>query len=183
MRKTISWLVFLGCGALGAAALRADPLDDLLAGLRSGAVTQVDPAKRAEILKATGAASAKAFDDAIVELYLWEIKASVVDDEHHGGWPYRSFLVYRPQLRELLTKALKERYEAQPDGLLAFALICPAIYARDARLVESLQAYLKDNDSFLYELQAKRIDEYWRPFIKDVLAAEGGGADKPIKKG
>ncbi len=96
---------------------------------------------------------------------------------------HRSFLVQRPPLRGLLTKALTERFETQPDGLPAFALIRPAIYARNARLVERLQAHLRDNDPFLHQVQATQIDACWRPYIRDVLAAEGGDPEKPVKKG
>ena len=168
------------CLAFSAPLLRADRLDDLVAGLRSGAITSVDPAKRAEILKSTGETANNAFHESMVNLYLWEIKASIVDSDNHGGWPYRSFIVYDPDLRGSLTKALKARYEDKPDPVLAYARICPAIYAGDDQAVAGLESYLKQNDSFLYDREQAEVDKYWRPFIKSVLD-EQAAKDKPAK--
>lgn len=172
MKKSSLFLLLAGGLAFCAPLARADQLDDLIAGLRSGAVT-VDPDKRAEILKTTGAAASKSYHDGIVNLYLWEIKTSIVDPDRNGGWPYRSFLVEGdPSVRKNLTKALNERFEAQPDAILAYALICPSIYAGDDKQVESLESYLKDNDSFLYAREQTDVSQYWRPYIKDVLEKE-----------
>ncbi len=169
MKKSSLLLLLAGSLALCASLARADQLDDLIAGLRSGAVT-VDPDKRAEILKTTGAAASKSYHDSIVNLYLWEIKTSIVDPDHNGGWPYRSFLVEDDSpVRKNLTDALKERFDEKPDAILAYASICPAIYAGDDKQVESLESYLKDNDSFLYDREQADVNQYWRPYIKSVL--------------
>ncbi|HTQ32103.1 MAG TPA: hypothetical protein VMI53_12910 [Opitutaceae bacterium] len=168
------------CLAFCASLVRADRLDDLIAGLRSGAITSVDPDKRAEILKSSGQEALKAYNESMVNLYLWEIKASIVDEENHGGWPYRSFLIYDSVLRSSLTKALKARYEDKPDSILAYACICPAIYAGDDKQVADLESYLKQNDSFLYDREQAGVDKFWRPFIKSVLD-EQAAKDKPTK--
>lgn len=169
MKTKKTFLAMAACLAFFAPSIHADRLDDLIAGLRSGAITSVDADKRAEILKSTGKAASDAYNESMVNLYLWEIKASIVDPENHGGWPYRSFLVYTPDLRSSLTKALKARYEDKPDPILAYARICPAIYAGDDQAVAGLESYLKENDSFLYDHEQADIDKYWRPFIKSVL--------------
>ncbi len=75
-------------------------------------------------------------------------------------------------LRDGLTKSLKDRFDKKPYSVLAYALICPALYAKDDKLVDQAQSYLKDHDSFLYKLEQAQIDSYWRPYIKDALAKE-----------
>jgi len=174
MRKTTILFAVASGLALFALQLRADPLDDLISGLRSGVT--VDAGQQARILKATGTASSQSYVNSIVNLYLWEIKASIVDPDKNGGWPYRSFLVEgNPSLRKHLTQALMERFEARPDPILVYAAICPAIYAGDEKLVDRLESYLKANDSFLYKLEQAQIDQSWRPYIKGALAKEAAG--------
>ncbi len=131
------------------------------------------PADLQAAIKAQGDAALKSYNGGIVDLYLAEIKTSIVDDVANGGWPYRSFLVEDdPTLRENLTTALKERFAEKPDAILAYALICPAIYADDTQLVDKAQSYLKDTDPFLYKLEQSRIDVHWRPYIASVKKAQ-----------
>jgi hypothetical protein len=174
MKKTSILLALASGLALCVLLARADQLDDLIADMKKGVTAAPD--KQAEILKATGTAASKSYRDSIVNLYLWEVKASIVDPENNGGWPYRSFLVEGdPSVRKSLTKALKDRFEEKPYSLLVYAAICPAIYTGDDKLVDRLQLYLKGHDSFLYKLEQTQIDQYWRPYIKDALVKEAAG--------
>lgn len=146
---------------------RADQLDDMIAAMRNGTPA---PANRKEIMKTAGAAAGKAYTDSIVNLYLEEVKASIVDTTDNGGWPYRSFLVEDDTLlREGVAKGLRERYKEKPDPILAYALICPALYEDDAALVGRLESYLKDNDPFLFKLEQAQIAKYWRPYVGAVM--------------
>ena len=170
--KKISRFLALASGlVLWLPQSRADQLDDLIDGMRSGIT--VNAGKQAEILKTTGIAVSQSYRDSIVNLYLWEVKASIADPDNNGGWPFRSFLVEgNPSVRKHLTKALKERFEEKPNSILVYAAVCPAIYAGDEKLVDRLQSYLKDHDSFLYKLEQAQIDQFWRPYIEDVLEKE-----------
>lgn len=164
----------LGC-ALGLcfSPSRADQLDDLITDMRNGTATSVDQNQRTEMLKATHEVASKSYQDGIVDLYLWEIKASIVDPDHNGGWPDHSFLVETsPDVRKNLTKALKERFDKKPYSLLAYALVCPALYVGDDKLVKEAESYLKAHDSFLYILERDQIDQSWRRHIKEILAQE-----------
>jgi hypothetical protein len=171
MKKTPIVLAFAGCLALWAPQSRADRLDALIDGMRKGAV--VDAGQKAEIIKAAQKTASNSYLDSIVNLYLCEIKASIIDPANNSGWPCRSFLLEgNPSLRKHLTKALKDRFEEKPDSILVYAAICPAIYAGDDKLVDRLQTYLKDHDSFLFNFEQGQIDQYWRPYIKEVLEKE-----------
>jgi hypothetical protein len=162
--KKLSLLFTLVVGFwFGASWARADQLDDVIASMRSGASA---PANKKDILKGTSEAAYKAYTDSIVDLYLQEIKFSIIDPDDNGGWPFRSFLVESDfYSRKHLTNALKERFDKKPDALLAYALVCPALYVSDTALVDRLERYLKDNDPFLYKLEQIQIAQYWRPFI------------------
>ncbi len=174
MKKAFILLPLASCLVLWLPQSRADQLDELIDGMEGGVT--VSPDKQAEILKTTGTVASESYKDSIVNLYLWEIKASIVDPDNNGGWPYRSFLVEdNSSVRTHLTKALKERFEEKPNSILVYAAICPAIYAEDEKLVDRLQSYLKDHDAFLYKLEQTQIDRFWRPYIKDVLKKEAAG--------
>ena len=172
MKKTSIILALSSCLALCAPLVRADQLDDLISSLRKGVAVDAD--KRKEIIHTTGEAAFKSYCDGMATLYLQEIKTAIVDPDHNGGWPVRSFLTEGadPYLRVGLTKALQDRFEKKPYSVLAYALVCPALYTGDDKLVDEAQMYLKDHDSFLYKMEQTQIDSYWRPYIKNVLAKE-----------
>jgi hypothetical protein len=174
MKKTSILLGLAACLALCVPQSRADQLDDLISGMKKGVT--VDAGQKAETIKTAKAAASKSYLDGIVNLYLCEIKISIIDPDNNSGWPCRSFLLEgNPSLRKQLTKALKDRFEENPDSTLVYAAICPAIYAGDGKLVDRLQSYLKDHDSFLFNFEQGQIDQYWRPYIKGVLEKEAAG--------
>jgi hypothetical protein len=172
MKKTSIFLALASFLAFCAPLARADQLDDLISGLRKGVAVDAD--QRKEIIRTTGEAAFKSYCEGMATLYLQEIKTAIVDPDHNGGWPVRSFLTEGadPYLRVGLTKALQDRFDKKPYSVLAYALICPAIYTGDDKLVDEAQTYLKDHDSFLYKMEQTQIDSYWRPYIKSVVAKE-----------
>lgn len=149
-----------------ACLLQADPLDELIGAARRGVAPSDMTLVRAAIKTALGN-DGQAYDRAVAQLYLSEVKASILDPENHGGWPYRSFLVMDggSQL-EALFDELKRAYGESPNPILAYALVCPALYARDEALVGQLEAYLKLTDPYLYRMEQARVNDYWRPWIK-----------------
>jgi len=176
MKKTSILFALAGGLLLCASRTPADQLDDLISSIKKGVA--VDAAQRTEVIRTTGEAAFKSYCDGMATLYLQEIKTAIVDPDDNGGWPVRSFLTEgaNPFLRVDLTKALKERFDKKPYSVLAYALICPALYTGDDKLVDQAQSYLKDHDSFLYKMEQGQIDSYWRPYIKSVLAKEAPAA-------
>jgi hypothetical protein len=174
MKKISILLALASCLALSAPRSRADQLDDLIAGMRKG--VSADAGQKAKIIKIAQATATHSYLDSIVNLYLCEVKASIIDPANNSGWPCRSFLLEgNPTLRKHLTKALKDRFEESPDPVLVYAAICPAIYAGDDKLVDRLQSYLNDHDSFLFNFEQGQVDPYWRPYIKNVIEKEAAG--------
>src|SRR5271168_1054629 len=176
MKKTSVLFALASCLLLCPSRAGADQLDDLISSIKKGVAVDAD--QRKEIIHATGEAAFKSYCDGMATLYLQEIKTAIVDPDHNGGWPVRSFLTEGadPYLRLGLTKALKDRFDKKPYSVLAYALICPAFYTGDDKLVDQAQSYLKDHDSFLYKVEQTQIDSYWRPYIKGVLAKEAPAA-------
>jgi hypothetical protein len=172
MKKTSILLALASCLLLCASRARADQLDDLISSMRKGVAVDAD--QRKEIIHATSEAAYNSYCESMASLYLQEVKESIADPDHNGGWPYRSFLTEGadPYVRGRLTKTLKDRFDKKPYSVLAYTLICPAIYTGDDKLVDQAQSYLKDHDSFLYKMEQTQIDSYWRPYIKNVLAKE-----------
>lgn len=159
------FIAFLACGLL-ACALQADPLDELIGAARRG-VAPSDLAQVRATIKSVLADHGRAYDRAVAQLYLSEVKASIIDPENHGGWPYRSFLVMdKGSLSEDLLTELKREYAENPNPVLAYALICPALYASDETLVGQLEAYLKLTDPYLYKMEQGHVNQYWRPWVK-----------------
>lgn len=153
-------------GGLVALSLKADPLDELIGAARRG-VAPTDMAQvRATIQSVLGRAG-QAYDKAVAQLYLSEVKASIIDPENHGGWPYRSFIVMdEGSLSRDLIEELKRAFGENPDPILAYALVCPALYAGDEALVGKAEAYLRTADPYLYKLEQSQVNPYWRPWIK-----------------
>jgi hypothetical protein len=172
MKNTPILFALASCLLLCAPRARADQLDDLISSMKKGVAIDAD--QRKEIIRTTGEAAFKSYCDGMAMLYLQEIKTAIVDPDHNGGWPVRSFLTEGadPYLRVGLTKALKDRFDKKPYSALAYALICPALYTGDEKLADQAQSYLKDHDSFLYKMEQTQVDSYWRPYIKSVLAKE-----------
>jgi hypothetical protein len=168
----IVFFVALGGLTLFASQSIADPLDDIIADMRKGAAS-VDKGKQVEVLKAANAAAYQTYKDAIVGLYLCEVKMSLIDPDNNGGWPNRTFMLEdNLAVRKHLTKELSDRFGKEPSPILAYALICPALYAKDEKLLAQAESYLRDHDSFLYKQEHAQIEKDWRPYIKDILAKE-----------
>jgi hypothetical protein len=163
-RKKTSLPLALGfCFLLVAPRTQATSLDDLVAGARSGTPA---PADKNDILKAAGKAAYGAYTDTLADLYLEEIKVSIVDPDQNGGWPFRSSLIESDYYsRKSLTRELNRRFDEKPDAVLAYASICPALYAGDAARIDRLERYLQANDPFLYKMEQDQIARFWRPFI------------------
>jgi hypothetical protein len=168
--KTIT-LLFLAGSLLASLAVRADPLDDLIAAMRAGTDGDVTPDQRQEILSGPRKQAAADYRLALAALYVSSVKAAIVHPQQHGGWPYRSSFLADPGTRQALAQGLKDKFEAEPDSVLAYAMLCPARFTRDDVWFGSAMAYLKENDGFLFDLAQKELAT-WQPYIAERLAAE-----------
>ena len=178
--KTTPWLACVVCLACAVPALRADQIDDLLSRMRSGA-PPLDSTTQNQVVQSALSRTSSAHARAIADAYIAQVKASIVDDANHGGWPCRSWLVYQATPRRTLTSVLKSRFDSNPDAILAYALICPAIYAKDDALMNRALDYLKKFDPFLHQHAQTRMAQFWLPFIRDVQKRQPASSPKDAK--
>ncbi len=182
--KNLVWAVwFLAQAILSPTICAADALDGLMQGMRNeGGVADADAAQRA--IQARLAKDSSVLGNAIAESYLGQVKASVIDPDRHGGWPCRSSLVYNSSTRRTLTLALNARFKHRPDAFLAYALICPALYAKDDAMLNTALNYLRKNDPFLHQLAQSNMGKFWLPFItntqKKQAPATAPAKDDPL---
>lgn len=95
--------------------------------------------------------------------YLSQIKRSILDPVRNGGWPWRSTYVLTDSKTQKKTYSeLKAIYEKNKTPLVAYALVCPAMYVDDMEILPELFAKIAENQP----LKA-RFDEvyakFWEP--------------------
>jgi len=97
--------------------------------------------------------------------YLNQIKVSILDPVRNGGWPWRStYILSDSRTQKKTYSELKAIYEKNKTPLLAFALVCPAMYVDDMELLPELFAKIAENKP----LKA-RFDEVYAKFWKPRL--------------
>ena len=182
MKKTKTFVAAIILFALPVSIARADKLDDMITTLRSGGT--LDPSKLGmnllhEVYDAPGS-SHKAFPEAAANLYIDEIKLSIADPESEGGWPCMSSLVVDENMRNAVADVLRTRFGIKPDSIVAYALICPALYADDVSKIALYETYLKDNDLFLYKIEQGNAPN-WRNVVAKELSTRKAD-EAPQKK-
>ena len=67
------------------------------------------------------------------EVYVGQVKAALLDGDNHGGWPFRSALVYSEPNRGRVIAQLLARLDEKPDRTVetALALLAPSIMANN----------------------------------------------------
>ncbi len=146
------------------ASVLGDEIDDLVDDLVSGGSPRMEMSKWMSLQKASDTKFEKDFQTIAADWYLAQVKWSIVDQERHGGWPFRSFLVMDKGNRILVMKELKQRYAAGKSPLLAYALIAPAIYEADQALEKEVVAKA-DESPKLRSILNQQLESIWYPFI------------------
>ncbi len=87
----------------------------------------------------------------VTDQFLGQVAAALLDDDNHGGWPFRSQLIWDEAARTPIISALQARCAAgAPDAdLAAYALIGPLTMNGDANGVVAAVAGLQQNSSYL----------------------------------
>lgn len=97
--------------------------------------------------------------------YLRQVKVSIVDPLKNGGWPWRStYILSDSRTQKKTYLELKAMYEKNKTPLVAYALVCPAMYVDDMEILPELFAKIADNQP----LKA-RFDEVYAKFWKPRL--------------
>jgi hypothetical protein len=148
------------------ALLPADELDDAIAALLAGIVDEIDPDKWNAIVESTGDRAIAKYREGITELYLTQIKWSVIDPDDHGGWPVRSLLVMNESTAKTLAKELEQKLSAKREPIVAYALLAVSLHhGEDDR--NRLSAIVAE-DAFLKRRLDESWDDFWVPFTDAV---------------
>ncbi len=142
-------------------------LDDQIQRLREGKEITISDA---EFLKARTDRYDK-FLEFAADLYIEQIKWSLISPKKHGGWPVRSFVVEEADWIADIYRNLKKKAEQTDDSLIDYALICPALYMVDEPEVQRLLARLEQKDQFLYKQAHENLDRWWRVEVAKRLRA------------
>ena len=105
------------------------------------------------------------------DLYIEQVKWSLISPKNHGGWPVRSFIVEEPDWIADIYRVLKKKAEQTDDSLIDYVLICPALYLVDEPEVQRLLGRLEQKDQFLYKQAHENLDRWWRVEIAKRLLA------------
>ncbi|MGC4017415.1 MAG: hypothetical protein QM755_23315 [Luteolibacter sp.] len=163
-------LVAAVCGFLFAHPLFADSLDEYFAQVRGGEKVALErPDALATLNQALGEAKGSA------EMYLAQIKASIVAPKFHGGWPYRSSLLYHDT--KAVYDGIKDAYSKNNDAIYLYATICPALALGKKQEADELREQLKTKDPFLSRLVEANF-ELWKKSIPPLVE----GRKKELEK-
>lgn len=104
------------------------------------------------------------------ELYVEQVKWSLVSPEKQGAWPYRSFIVVEPEWAAGIYRKIKEKADRTGDPLFDYSLICPALYLVDEPEVQKILTRLERKDQFLYKQVQMKLST-WRTEVSDRLGS------------
>jgi hypothetical protein len=97
-------------------------------------------------------------------IYLQSVKRSIVDPARHGGWPTRSEHVYEERTQAKTYRELKAIYEKDKSPVVAYALVCPAMYVNDFALLPELVAKIGENKHLKAHFD-KVYTTRWKPLL------------------
>lgn len=159
--KRFLFSAILLLGGLG--AVRCETIDQAVARFLAGEKITAEDFAKLEKTKPSGVEG-----DGVVNngsRYLMKVKISILDPDRNGGWPWRSSYVFSDSRTQKRTYTeLKAIYDKHKTPLLAYALVCPAMYVDDMELLPELIAKIAENKP----LKA-RFDEvyakFWKPHL------------------
>jgi hypothetical protein len=94
--------------------------------------------------------------------YLYRIKCSILDPVKHGGWPLRIDLVDDERGQTKTYRELKAIYQKDKSPVVAYALVCPAMFVNDFDLLPELIAKIGENKHLKAHFD-KVYASYWKP--------------------
>ena len=102
------------------------------------------------------------------EVYIEQVKWSLIWTNTQGGRPFRSFAILEPDWIHAVHRKIKEKVDKTGDPLFDYAPICPALYLANEPEVTKILIRLEKKDHFLYD-QADMNLEFRRDKISDML--------------
>lgn len=95
-------------------------------------------------------------------LYLNRVKCSILDPVKHGGWPLRIDIIDDERGQAKTYRELKAMYEKDKSPVVAYALVCPAMFVNDFDLLPELIAKIGENKMLKAHFD-NVYASYWKP--------------------
>ncbi|BCU79852.1 hypothetical protein [Luteolibacter sp. LG18] len=163
---------FLGLLLLPSTLLAAD-LDELLAKVRGGETVALEKDEAIAMLN-----RARPETPGSAGVYVNQVKAAVVAPKFHGGWPYRSSVLYHDTQK--VYDGVKEAYTRSSDTIYLFATICPALALGKVQEADEIREDLKNKDVFLSRLAEANI-KLWKQSIPPMVEVRKKELEKAAK--
>jgi hypothetical protein len=146
---------------LGTGALRSEDIDGAMTRFLNGDTITAEDLLKIEERKGNSPESGGISNNGTK--YLEDVKVSILDPVKNSGWPTRSpYVMADSKTQKQTYLELKAIYEKNKTPLLAYALVCPAMYVDDMEILPELIAKIGENKP----LKARFDDVYkrvWKP--------------------
>lgn len=94
--------------------------------------------------------------------FLHLMKCSIINPIEDGDWWFRSDFIFEERAQATTYRELKAIYEKDKSPIVAYALVCPAMYVNDFELLPELIAKIGENKHLKAHFD-KVYASYWKP--------------------
>lgn len=152
---TIALLISLG-------SLHSETLDQAVARYLAGEKISSD-----EVAKLTNTAGHASEGGGVKNngsLYLNQVKLFIISPFHEDNVPLRSNLLREARSQQKTYRELKAIYLKNKTPLVAYAMVCPAMYADDMELLPELFAKIAEHKRIKAKFDSS-YKSYWKPHL------------------
>jgi hypothetical protein len=96
--------------------------------------------------------------------YLHKVKLSILDPVKHGGWPYRIDMILEEREQVKTYRELKANYDKDKSPVVAYALVCPAMFVNNFEILPELFAKIGENKILKAHFD-KVYASHWKPLL------------------
>lgn len=154
------FLIFATFLLLGIDTVRSESLDDAMTRFLAGEKVNPQDIDLPNLLSPAPESSGIVNDGS---KYLTVVKLSILDPASHGGWPVRSPHVFTDARKQMKTYSeLKAIYAKHKTPLVAYAMVCPAMYVDDMEILPELFAKIAENKPLKAQFDVM-YPKVWKP--------------------
>lgn len=157
MRRLILGILYVVLSLGPGMAQANDTVDGLLEKLRANPNMTLGTEQINATIRAGQKRPLQKYSDALTDLYVEQVKWSLLSPEEHGGWPIRSSLIRAEGAT--IYKVLRQRVKATPKPILAYALLCPALQQKDETTVQEC-LLIAAKDPYLKTILKERMEQF-----------------------
>jgi hypothetical protein len=96
--------------------------------------------------------------------YLFQVKREIISPVDLRDWPIHSYLLHDERNQAITYRELKAIYEKDKTPVNAYALVCPAMYVNDFKLLPELIAKIGENKPLKAHFD-QVYTTFWKPWL------------------